>query len=354
MLYINSPEPFKNCPNFFVNERPCPMKVNKTQTFLQLDITPFCRFTEGNRIGFLSIPSVRFPISSAKRCPFSDRLPALARRTLSTASKEASPRRAPSGGTGQERGTVFCGCGVKERRHSGHVHCCDPKLPCKRPLHQSFLSKPHFSTLFAKKLSRTRIQHPCRSMFCRHIQCFDLFSYLQVVERSMSWKCPHCNAPAKYGQLFIDSSFKKYLAETSSSTDEIIIEADGTWKAPEVKASSSKRSHSDSEDEDSEEESFLQPPAKQAKPEPCVIDLTDDEEPGALQALQAMIFGSLPRPPMTQPRLVFTAPAPHTYRSHFISGPPIPQPQSQPQSQPQPQSQSQYIPVVSIESDGEE
>lgn len=53
-------------------------------------------------------------------------------------------------------------------------------------------------------LSTLRIDLPCRSISCRHNQCFDATSYLQLQEQGPTWLCPICNNPAPFENLAVD------------------------------------------------------------------------------------------------------------------------------------------------------
>lgn len=53
-------------------------------------------------------------------------------------------------------------------------------------------------------LSYMRLQVPCRSHFCTHIQCFDATSYLQLQEQGPQWLCPICNKSATFESLAVD------------------------------------------------------------------------------------------------------------------------------------------------------
>ena len=62
------------------------------------------------------------------------------------------------------------------------------------------------STVLSLKcpLSYSRINLPCRSTSCRHTQCFDATSYLQLQEQGPTWSCPICNTPAPFEILAVD------------------------------------------------------------------------------------------------------------------------------------------------------
>ncbi|GJC90527.1 E3 SUMO-protein ligase pli1 [Colletotrichum liriopes] len=76
-------------------------------------------------------------------------------------------------------------------------------------------------------LSYMRLDVPCRSVNCSHIQCFDATSYLQLQEQGPQWLCPICNKSAPFEQLAVDEDI---LANTSKSLDQVTIEPDGQWR----------------------------------------------------------------------------------------------------------------------------
>lgn len=53
-------------------------------------------------------------------------------------------------------------------------------------------------------LSTLRIDLPVRSISCRHNQCFDATSYLQLQEQGPTWLCPICNTSAPFETLALD------------------------------------------------------------------------------------------------------------------------------------------------------
>ncbi|TQN73533.1 E3 SUMO-protein ligase pli1, partial [Colletotrichum shisoi] len=79
-------------------------------------------------------------------------------------------------------------------------------------------------------LSYMRLDVPCRSVNCSHIQCFDATSYLQLQEQGPQWLCPICNKSAPYEQLAVDEYVRDILANTSKSLDQVTIEPDGQWR----------------------------------------------------------------------------------------------------------------------------
>lgn len=97
-------------------------------------------------------------------------------------------------------------------------------------------------------LSMQRMKYPSRSIYCTHVQCFDVVSYLQINEFKPSWKCPVCRDKAPFENLVIDGMFKRILLEKNAS-NEIQFAADGSWKFSPVC-----RSKNGIQDEDSSQE----------------------------------------------------------------------------------------------------
>ncbi|XP_065182217.1 E3 SUMO-protein ligase PIAS3-like [Sycon ciliatum] len=78
-------------------------------------------------------------------------------------------------------------------------------------------------------LGTTRIVYPGRSINCKHVNCFDMASFLQMNEKNGSWVCPICDCSAVYDSLMIDGLMKEVLDKCPSSVDHIEYKADGTW-----------------------------------------------------------------------------------------------------------------------------
>jgi E3 SUMO-protein ligase PIAS1 len=62
------------------------------------------------------------------------------------------------------------------------------------------------STVMSLKcpLSTLRMELPCRSTVCPHIQCFDATSFLQLQEQAPTWTCPICNKLINFEALVVD------------------------------------------------------------------------------------------------------------------------------------------------------
>ncbi|XP_054939443.1 zinc finger MIZ domain-containing protein 2 isoform X6 [Physeter macrocephalus] len=81
-----------------------------------------------------------------------------------------------------------------------------------------------------------RIQLPARGHDCRHIQCFDLESYLQLNCERGTWRCPVCNKTALLEGLEVDQYMLGILIYIQNSDyEEITIDPACSWKPVPVK-----------------------------------------------------------------------------------------------------------------------
>ncbi|KAF7513287.1 hypothetical protein GJ744_009708 [Endocarpon pusillum] len=110
------------------------------------------------------------------------------------------------------------------------------------------------STIMSLKcpLSTLRIDVPCRSVSCKHNQCFDASSYLQLQEQGPTWTCPVCNKTATFETLLIDQYVDDILRSTSRNIEQVTIEPEGQWSKTAVPDTPgpSNGSASTAEDED--------------------------------------------------------------------------------------------------------
>lgn len=101
----------------------------------------------------------------------------------------------------------------------------------------------------------TRIETPCRSLSCRHNECFDGAVYLALQEQAPTWTCPICSKPAGWDNLVFDKFVEDILQRTSKSQDSVTIEPDGRWRlttdndSPDEKA----ETHQDRDQDDYED-----------------------------------------------------------------------------------------------------
>ncbi|KAI1085728.1 PINIT domain-containing protein [Whalleya microplaca] len=94
-------------------------------------------------------------------------------------------------------------------------------------------------------LSFMRLSVPCRSVLCKHIQCFDASSYLQLQQQGPQWVCPVCNKPAPFENLAADEYVGNILENTSDSVEQVTIEPDGQWRIQAAESSPKRPRHSE-------------------------------------------------------------------------------------------------------------
>ncbi|KAJ1981973.1 E3 SUMO-protein ligase pli1 [Dimargaris xerosporica] len=81
-------------------------------------------------------------------------------------------------------------------------------------------------------LSYIRIEHPCRSNRCNHLQCFDAKSYLQMNELTPTWMCPICSQPADFDGLMIDGYSQDIVKQIPITETQVYVDSDFKWQLP--------------------------------------------------------------------------------------------------------------------------
>ncbi|KAJ2957629.1 hypothetical protein NQZ79_g6690 [Umbelopsis isabellina] len=85
-----------------------------------------------------------------------------------------------------------------------------------------------------------RINLPCRSRLCQHVQCFDAYTFFHMNEQTPTWTCPVCtNVINSWEDLVIDGYFSDILKNTPQDQEAVIVEEDGEWKLPKDPSSRS-------------------------------------------------------------------------------------------------------------------
>ncbi|EST06874.1 Zinc finger, MIZ-type [Kalmanozyma brasiliensis GHG001] len=87
-------------------------------------------------------------------------------------------------------------------------------------------------------LSYMRINTPCRSIHCSHVECFDAESFFSMNEQSPSWACPSCHKIIKPEELLMDGYVDDILKKVPQDQDSVIVEPDGSWRTLDGKISS--------------------------------------------------------------------------------------------------------------------
>ncbi|CAG8614096.1 2755_t:CDS:10, partial [Ambispora leptoticha] len=140
-------------------------------------------------------------------------------------------------------------------------------------------------------LCHLRINTPCRSVNCSHIQCFDIVYYFQMNEQTPTWTCPVCNNILdSWEEIALDGYFADILDKVPPDQETIVIEANGRWEltsTPEPITKIPQLTNTiDNNPEiyiidDSDEETINAPvtlPSNKENSKPIVIDLTLDSE----------------------------------------------------------------------------
>lgn len=115
----------------------------------------------------------------------------------------------------------------------------------------------------------TRIQSPCRSMNCKHNECFDATVYLNLQEQAPTWTCPICNRPAQWEQLVFDYYVKDILDNTHEDTEQVTIEPDGKWhliKNEETQGNDNPIKHQHDSDDDDDLVEIVDPNVARSTP----------------------------------------------------------------------------------------
>ncbi|XBI07536.1 hypothetical protein VPH35_135428 [Triticum aestivum] len=83
-------------------------------------------------------------------------------------------------------------------------------------------------------ISFRRVQTPVKGHLCKHHQCFDYDSYMDINSRKPTWRCPCCNTPSNFIDIRIDQEMAKILQETGNDIMDVLVFPDGSWKAVSV------------------------------------------------------------------------------------------------------------------------
>ncbi|KAG6088667.1 hypothetical protein E4U30_001878 [Claviceps sp. LM220 group G6] len=94
-----------------------------------------------------------------------------------------------------------------------------------------------------------RLDVPCRSLSCTHIQCFDATSYLQLQEQGPQWLCPICNKSAPFEQLAVDEYVRDIITNTSKDLETAVIEPNGRWSTKTLTEQAAKGTAFEDDDE---------------------------------------------------------------------------------------------------------
>jgi len=166
----------------------------------------------------------------------------------------------------------------------------------------------------------TRIDTPCRSIGCKHNECFDAAVFLALQEQAPTWTCPICNKPAQWENLVFDQFVQEILRNTAQDTEQVTIEPDGRWhliktedEKPQTDTNnpfSHRRDDSDDDDDD-------------------LVEITDLDAPKAVTTIRTRPSVDSFRTPSLNGRDSFPPPTlSSTSMAQSIHQPPAPDPKS--------------------------
>lgn len=125
-------------------------------------------------------------------------------------------------------------------------------------------------------ISHSRIKIPVKGHSCKHLQCFDFSNYIDINTRRPSWRCPHCNQHVCYTDIRVDQNIVQVLKEVGDNVADVVISADGSWKA--VLESDNCVDHVHDKTLDYQNDgSDHQEPVDSSNAVPLILDLTGDE-----------------------------------------------------------------------------
>lgn len=140
-------------------------------------------------------------------------------------------------------------------------------------------------------LTYSKLKYPAKSLYCKHIQCFDALSFLQLQEQTPTWSCPICQKNITVKTLAIDDYLYEVIKATKDSDEAIEINHDGTWNLKTLDEGRNGNGHlndtdeSDSEIQPKSESHDIQMPKSSSRPpeqteviEIVSLDSSDDEE----------------------------------------------------------------------------
>ncbi|KAI5061967.1 hypothetical protein GOP47_0022506 [Adiantum capillus-veneris] len=79
-------------------------------------------------------------------------------------------------------------------------------------------------------ISHKRITSPVKGASCKHHQCFDYKTFMEINSRRPSWRCPYCNRNVSFPDLRLDLQMLKILKESEDTAVDVMVAEDGSWK----------------------------------------------------------------------------------------------------------------------------
>ncbi|KAM0939396.1 putative Zinc finger, MIZ-type, Zinc finger, RING/FYVE/PHD-type [Dioscorea sansibarensis] len=127
-------------------------------------------------------------------------------------------------------------------------------------------------------ISFRRIKTPVKGYLCKHHQCFDYDNFMEMNSRKPSWRCPCCNQPVSCIDLRVDQNMVKILGEVGDNANDVVINADGSWKAV-VRGGDTDRLHDGTQE--GNKDVTMESESDKPNLVTDVMDLTMDEDDGS-------------------------------------------------------------------------
>jgi E3 SUMO-protein ligase PIAS1 len=104
----------------------------------------------------------------------------------------------------------------------------------KRKEEEDLIAGPETVSL-RDPITRSKIKYPIKSQKCKHVQCFDGVTFMQMNQTRGRWECPVCNSKISFGDLIYDGYFDEILNGTNEDCENVQILEKGEWRIPETK-----------------------------------------------------------------------------------------------------------------------
>ncbi|MCO5600674.1 hypothetical protein L7F22_054789 [Adiantum nelumboides] len=129
-------------------------------------------------------------------------------------------------------------------------------------------------------ISHKRITSPVKGVSCKHHQCFDYNTFMEINSRRPSWRCPYCNRNVSFPDLRLDLQMLKILKESDDTAVDVMVLEDGSWKmlSNEVMQTSSTPKRDGSSPNLSGDTSAEEGEFRLEKNNPNYIELSDTED----------------------------------------------------------------------------
>jgi hypothetical protein len=159
-----------------------------------------------------------------------------------------------------------------------------------------------FDLTLKDPLAYTRISLPCRSVSCRHNQCFDCEVFLMSNEQTPTWTCPICNIPINdEGSIVVDGYFQDILFKVDAEVDTILVDPQGNWRIPADKTANN--------DDDGDDSPLASAESNGVKPDVFDLDGVSLRAPSAVPAHVTDIITSRSVSPLSANTIKRKAPA---------------------------------------------